>query len=45
MYFEKKLERASKGEAEREGEREFPADTGNAEPHVGLDLRNREIMT
>ena len=32
---------------EREGERESPSRlcTANAEPHVGLDLMNHEIVT
>ena len=45
--FERKRERESWGGAEREGRERIPSrlHTAGAEPDVGLELMNREIMT
>ena len=41
--FLKESMHMSRGEAEREGEREFQA--GSTEPYVGLEPMNHEIIT
>ena len=47
IYFERETERASRGEAEREGEREFQAGSALSAQSLmwGLNPQTREVMT